>query len=106
MLITYRKLAIVAGLCAMLLAGCAGTASEKSTGEHVDDAVVTTKVKTALVQADQVDALDVKVDTHRGVVQLSGFVDNEAEAEQAERIAARVAGVERVENRIELKPEQ
>lgn len=99
----YRTLAVTAALCAMLAAGCAGSMSQKSTGEHVDDAVVTTKVKTALVQAEQVDAIDVNVSTYKGVVQLSGFVDTESEAEQAELIAARVAGVKRVENKLELK---
>lgn len=101
---SLRKLGVVASFCAVLIAGCAGSATEKSTGEHVDDAIVTTKVKTALVQADRVDAVDVNVDTHRGVVQLSGFVDTEAEAARAERVATGVAGVKRVVNRIELKP--
>lgn len=106
MSVSYKTLGIIAALCTMLVTGCAGSASEKSAGEHVDDAVVTTKVKTALVRSDQVDALDVKVDTHMGVVQLSGFVDTEGEAEQAERVATQVAGVKRVENQIELKPDQ
>lgn len=104
--VSYRKLGVVALFCAMLIAGCAGSATEKSTGEHVDDAVVTTKVKTALVQSDQVAAMDVKVKTHRGVVQLSGFVDTEAQVRHAERVASQVSGVERIENRIELKPDE
>lgn len=104
MTVSLRMFGVVASICAMLIAGCAGSATEKSAGEHLDDAVVTTKVKTALVQADQVDAVDVNVDTHRGVVQLSGFVDTRTEAAEAERVAAGVAGVERVENRLELKP--
>lgn len=103
MSVSLRKLGVVASICALLIAGCAGSATEKSTGEHIDDAVVTTKVKTALVQADGVDAVDVNVDTHLGVVQLSGFVDTEAEAAQAERVASGVAGVKRVENKLELK---
>lgn len=92
--VLLRMLGVITLFCAVLIAGCAGSATEKSTGEHVDDAVVTTKVITALVQADQVDALDANVDTHRGVVQLSGFVDTEAEAARAER----------VESKLELKP--
>lgn len=103
---SYRRLAVSTALCTILATGCAGSMSQKSTGEHVDDAVVTTKVKTALVQADQVDAVDVKVNTYKGVVQLSGFVDSEAEAERAERVAAEVPGVRRVENRMALKDTQ
>lgn len=102
-----RSFSVVAVLCAILLvAGCAGSGADKSTGEHVDDAVITTKVKTAMVRADDVDAVDVKVKTYKGVVQLSGFVDSENEASEAELIARRVAGVKRVENRIQVKPDQ
>lgn len=107
MVVSSRLLGIIAALCTILLVvGCAGSATGKSTGEHVDDAVITTKVKTAMVQADEVDAIDVKVKTYKGVVQLSGFVDSEHEASQAELIAGQVAGVKRVENQIEVKPDQ
>lgn len=107
MSVSGKSLGITAALCAILLvAGCAGSATDKSTGEYVDDAVITTKVKTALVQADEVGALDVKVKTYKGVVQLSGFVDSESEASQAELVAGQVAGVRRVENQIKVKPDQ
>lgn len=87
----------------LLLAGCAGTPSRQSTGEFVDDTVVTTKVKTALIRDDRVDALDIQVETFKGVVQLSGFADTQDERERADRLARRVAGVRRVENDIRLK---
>lgn len=100
----YPQLSIVTVLCAVLLAACAGSPTEKSTGDYVDDAVLTTKVKAALVQSDAVHAVDVNVDTYKGVVQLHGFVDSRAEAEEAARIASGIAGVKRVDNKLELKP--
>lgn len=107
MSVSGRSFSIITVLCViLLLAGCAGSAADKSAGEHVDDAVITTKVKTAMVQADEVDAVDVKVNTYKGIVQLTGFVDSENEASEAELIAGQVAGVKRVENRIQLKPDQ
>lgn len=100
---TYRTLGVVMALCAALLAGCAGSPTQQSTGEYVDDAVITTKVKTALVQADDVDAIEIDVDSFKGVVRLSGYVDSSTEADQAIRIASRVEGVDRVENNIEVR---
>lgn len=94
---------VVSVIVVALLAGCVGTQSRQSTGEFVDDTVVTTKVKTALIQNDQVDALDIQVKTFKGVVQLSGFADTHGERERARRIARRIAGVERVQNDIRLK---
>lgn len=90
-------------LVLILSAGCAGTQSQQSTGEFVDDTVVTTKVKTALIRDDQVDAIDIQVKTFKGVVQLSGFADTRIERNRAFRIAERVEGVQRVQNDIRLK---
>jgi len=78
-----------------------GTA--RSAGEAIDDGVVTTKVKAALVADTQVKAHEVNVETREGVVQLSGFVDsNEAKSKAAE-VAGRVAGVKEVHNDIQVK---
>lgn len=88
---------------ATLGTGCAGTATRESTGEYVDDATVTTKVKAAFVRDPLVKALDVKVETFKGVVQLSGFVDTAEQKSRAEQIAAGVSGVGSVKNNITLK---
>lgn len=98
-----RRGLMVLVCCASLAAGCAGSQSRQSTGDFVDDTVVSTKVKTALIQDDQVDALDVQIKTFKGVVQLSGFADTQREKERAGSIAGRVAGVERVRNDIRIK---
>lgn len=85
------------------MAGCAGTRTSESTGEYVDDAAITTKVKAALLADKQVSALDIKVKTFKGVVQLSGFVSSRLEAQRAEQIARGVNDVQAVSNDILLK---
>lgn len=92
-------LAIVFGL-----AGCAGGAKSESTGEYIDDAVVTTKVKTALTKELGADALtDITVETFKGRVQLSGFVDSASVRSRAGAAAASVNGVRAVDNRLAVK---
>jgi osmotically-inducible protein OsmY len=95
-------LAISSGL-ALLPVGCAGTATRESTGEYVDDAGITAKVKTAFVRDPVVKALDVKVETFKGVVQLSGFVDTPDQKVRAEQIARNTPGVQSVKNNIAIK---
>jgi hyperosmotically inducible protein len=83
--------------------GCAGTATEKSTGEHIDDGVITTRVKTALLRDDVTPGTDIKVETYRGVVQLSGFVNTLAQKNRADELARTVPGVQQVVNNIVVK---
>lgn len=85
------------------LAGCAATSTSQSTGEYIDDAAITAKVKTAFAKDDVVSAMDVKVDTFRGTVQLSGFVDTTEQKKRAESLAAGVPGVQSVKNNITVK---
>ena len=87
----------------LLQTGCAGTATSESTGEYVDDAGITTKVKAEFVRDPVVKALDVKVETFKGVVQLSGFVDNAQQKSRAEQIARAIPGVQGVKNNISIK---
>ena len=90
-------------LAGVLSFSCAGTTTRESTGEYVDDAAITTKVKTALVRDKTVSALDVGVDTFKGVVQLSGFVNTPEQKARAEADAASVPGVRSVKNNISVK---
>lgn len=76
---------------------------DKSAGEYVDDAAITTKVKSAFIRDNEVKALDIKVETYKGVVQLSGFARNNNEIERAGELARGVAGVKSVRNDIRLK---
>ncbi len=86
------------------LSGCAGTSTKESTGEYIDNAALTAKVKKALVSDEIVKARDVQVETFRGVVQLSGFVDSEMQKTRAGEVARSVAGVRDVKNNLIVKP--
>lgn len=92
-------IALLAVLGAVQLSGCASSPDQRATGQVIDDAAITGKVKAALArEADFTDAMDVNVTTYRGVVQLSGFVDSEQMARRASSIAQRVDGVQSVKN--------
>ncbi|ACB73354.1 BON domain-containing protein [Opitutus terrae] len=96
-------LALLTGGVLSLSTGCAGTATQQSTGEYVDDAAITTKVKTAMVRDEVVRAMQVDVTTFKGNVQLSGFVDTAEQKARAEQIARGVNGVTAVTNNISVK---
>ncbi len=102
---SVTSIAALAGGLALIQfqTGCSATSTRQSTGEYVDDATITTKVKAALVKDPVVKALDVQVETFKNTVQLSGFVDTAEQKTQAERVAASVAGVQSVRNNISLK---
>lgn len=92
-----------AALAAALLAACAGSPTKESTGELVDDSVITTKIKTAMVTDKLVSATSVSVETFKGRVLLSGFVKSDDERIAAEGIARSVKGVKEIENKIEVR---
>lgn len=81
------------------------SASEPSTtmGEKIDDTVITTKVKTALLADDTVKGMDITVNTSMGEVQLSGVVDNQMQIDKAVEVAKAVEGVQRVQNGMTVK---
>jgi len=96
-------LAILAGSAIALPSGCAGTSTRQSTGEFVDDATITTKVKTAFVRDPIVKVFQVDVTTFKGNVQLSGFVDTPEQKTRAGQLAEGVPGVKTVTNNITVK---
>jgi osmotically-inducible protein OsmY len=102
--LTYAGLLALASFLACSNVGCAGTTTHESTGEYVDDATITTKVKADLVGDKVVKAREINVNTFKGVVQLSGFVDTSEEKDRAGTIAKSVAGVKDVTNDIQVKP--
>ena len=83
--------------------GCAPTETKQGTGEYIDDAVITAKVKTALIEDPVTKAHEINVETFKGVVQLSGFVATQAEAARASELARGVKGVTSVKNDLRLK---
>lgn len=100
-----RATAIVLGLAVTgTLANCAASNNRESTGEYVDDATVSTKVRAAILQDPNVKISDIKVTTYRGVTQLSGFVDNQQMVNRAEEVAKGVSGVKSVKNDLHVKP--
>lgn len=106
----YISTIIVAGILAAML-GCASTSSKddestskkESTGEYLDDSVITTKVKAAVLNEPTLKSFEIKVVTYKGVVQLSGFVSSEANIEKAVEVARGVKGVNSVKNDMRLK---
>jgi osmotically-inducible protein OsmY len=83
--------------------GCASTPTSDSTGQYVDDTVITTKVKSALLADEAVKSFAVGVETVKGVVQLSGFVNTPAQKIAAAEDAAAVKGVKDVRNNLIVK---
>lgn len=99
-----RFLALIAGAALVAaLAGCAGAGVK--TGQYVDDSAITTKVKTALLNADNLRSTEISVNTRSGNVQLSGFARSETEKHRAEVLARDIEGVRSVSNGIQVKPE-
>jgi osmotically-inducible protein OsmY len=80
------------------LAACAPTPTKEGTGEYLDDSMITGKVKAAFAADPTVKATQVQVETFKGTVQLSGFVDSRESAEKAVEIARGVKGVKSVKN--------
>ncbi|MCX7061673.1 MAG: BON domain-containing protein [Gammaproteobacteria bacterium] len=83
--------------------GCAATRTTQSAGEYVDDAAITTSVKAALLAEDDVKSLDINVETFRGDVQLSGFVNSAGQIDKAVATARRQNGVKNVKNAMRIK---
>lgn len=88
---------------AVMLAACAESRTKESTGQYLDDAAITSKVKAALAADPNTSAMEINVETYKGVVQLSGFADSEAEKRHAARIASGTGGVTSVKNDIRVK---
>ena len=86
-----------------ILTGCASTEKTKSTGEYIDDAAITAKVKAEIIREPSLKALQINVDTYKGAVQLSGFVESEASVNKAGEVAAGVSGVKSVKNNLIVK---
>ena len=85
------------------LLGCASTSKQEGTGEYVDDTVITGKVKAAIFNEPSLKSAEINVETFKGVVQLSGFVNSREDINKAVRVARGVQGVVSVKNDMRLK---
>ncbi|HEY4988707.1 MAG TPA: BON domain-containing protein [Opitutaceae bacterium] len=100
----FLSLCALSGVLAVSgLSGCAGSRTSDSTGQYVDDSAITTKVKSALLGDGSVKSFEIKVETFKGVVQLSGFVDTEDQRAAATRDAMAVNGVKDVKDSLTIK---
>jgi osmotically-inducible protein OsmY len=101
-----RNIFISYFLLLMLIAtfmACASTSKHESTGQYVDDSVITSKVKTQLANDDFLKSFQISVETYKGVVQLSGFVNSQQAVDKAGQIARGVGGVKSVKNNLSVK---
>ncbi|WP_431222305.1 BON domain-containing protein [Serratia sp. L9] len=93
----------MAVVLAMAVSACAPTAKSEGTGGYIDDTVITTKVKSALLADKTIKSTEISVETFKGQVQLSGFVSSSADANRAVQVTRGVAGVKSVENAMRVK---
>ncbi len=89
---------------ALVVSGCSHFGHERTGGEVIDDATITTKVKAALLAEKDVNSFDIKAETFNGTVQLSGFVDSQWQIDKAVQVATAVTGVQHVKNDLVHKP--
>jgi hyperosmotically inducible protein len=110
-----RVFAFLAASAVLLTMGCSRTEATAGTpatnaaaptttvGTVIDDSLVTTKIKAALLSDPLIKGSDIKVETRKGVVQLGGFVDNQTAVDRAVLVASRVVGVVSVDNAMTFK---
>src|ERR1035437_9787086 len=99
-----NKFKLIRGfLLAISIAGCAGSQTHESTGEYLDDVALSTKVRTSILGDSRLKVLQINVETFKGVVQLSGFVDSAGAATKAVDLARTVKGVKSVNNSLIVK---
>lgn len=97
-------IAVAVALGSLFSTGCAVTSGQSSVGQFVDDATITTRVKTRFAQDQQVSAMRIGVETLNGTVQLTGFATSQAEKDKASAIARSVPDVRNVQNNIVVRP--
>jgi osmotically-inducible protein OsmY len=98
-----RFSAIVVAMLMLSVLGCASGGKQESTGQYLDDSVITTKVKAAILEDPKLKVTEIKVETYKGVVQLSGFVSSRDSMDHAVQVARGVQGVKSVKNDMQLR---
>ena len=101
---SYR--AVKALLCVVLFLSffvCTASAQSETPGQYLDDTIITTKVKAAIFDEPSLKSLQIEVETYKGTVQLSGFVDSKTSVKKAEEVAEKVEGVKSVKNALTVK---
>lgn len=85
------------------VAGCASTPTKEGTGEYIDDAAITTKVKASIFNEPTLKSTEINVETFKGVVQLSGFVSSQTAINKAVELTRKIKGVTSVKNDMRIK---
>jgi hyperosmotically inducible protein len=93
----------VAILLSVFLVGCSSTTKQESTGQYIDNSAITLKVKSKLATDPDISSFPITVNTYKGVVQLSGFVDSYMQENKAVSIAKSVPGVVDVQDSLIVK---
>jgi hyperosmotically inducible protein len=95
--------ALLTILTLLFFTGCAATSTQESTGEYIDDSVITTKAKAAIFNDPDLKSAEINVETFRGVVQLSGFVSSRTGIDRAVAVVRSINGVQSVRNDMQIK---
>ena len=101
--IKHSLVAVIAATALVGTTACSATQTQRSPGEHLDDAVILGNVKAALIAEPHTSAREINVEVNRGIVQLNGFVDSPAEKSRATMVATEVDGVLEVRNNLGIK---
>jgi len=104
MIVRTTIAAAIAVTALLFTSGCAVTRGQETVGAYVDDATITTQIKSRFVESKDVDAASIKVETLNGTVMLSGFAKSATEKAASETIARGVNGVKSVRNEIAIRP--
>jgi osmotically-inducible protein OsmY len=100
---SWHRVALILPLLLISIAGCASTRTHESPGEYIDDSVLTLRVKSAILGDDALKSSEINVESFKGVVQLSGFVNSQADINHAVVIVKALDGVTSVKNDMQLK---
>ena len=104
MIIRHNLTALFAAVALLSATGCAVTRDQQTAGAYVDDTVITTQIKSRMLNDKDVAGTSIGVETLNGTVMLSGFAKSSMERGAAERIARDVNGVRQVKNEIAVRP--
>jgi osmotically-inducible protein OsmY len=94
---------VLAAAALTSVVGCTSTPTQESTGQYLDDTAITNRVKTAIFNDASLKSAEINVETFKGVVQLSGFVNSAADIQNAVRLVQSISGVRSVRNDMRLK---
>ena len=96
-------LSLIVASMMMFTLGCASTSKQEGTGEYIDDTVITTRVKAAILAEPGLKSVEINVETFKGIVHLSGFVTAQENISKAAEVARGISGVKSVKNDMRLR---